>query len=308
LVHATTKTGRISQQNPPGVNEESRLAEMYKNLSMKSLGHSVPFDETCALAQQHGFAGVDVDLQFLGSLGSDDAGAAWFSTTGLKPSAFSLRAAWRETDSESAFEESLAVVEADAKLAKALGTNRCVTRVEPRSEKLDFYQHFDLVVPRLIRVAEILAANTVMLGFEFVGPATLRTAGHKDFVHTLDGARTFAASIGMHTLNTGVLLDSFHWHTSGGSVNEIEHLDHHEVVSVHLNDAVLNRTVDQQLEPERELIGATGIVNLSGFLTALRTIGYLGPLTIAPANEALRSMSPTDAAAAASTALDRILV
>jgi sugar phosphate isomerase/epimerase len=280
---------------------------MYKNLSMQAIGHPVPFDQTCALAQEHGFAGVDIDMRFLSSLGSTQAAADWFAATGLRPGAFTLRAAWHETDFETAYEESLALVETDAKLAAALGTNRCVTRVEPRSDTLDFYQHFDLVVPRLIRVAEILAANSVMIGFEFVGPTTMRTSAHKDFVHTLDGARTFAASIGMHTLNTGVLLDSFHWHTSGGSVNEIEHLDHHEVVSVHLNDGVADRTNDEQLDDERGLIGTTGLVDISGFLNALRTIGYLGPLTIAPGDASLRAMSANDAAAAASKALDRIL-
>lgn len=280
---------------------------MYKNLSMGALGHSVPFDEACALARRHDFAGVELDLGFLGAIGSERGAVEWFGETGLTPGGFWLRADWRETDSEAAFVESLRTVEADATLAAALDCKRCMTTVAPRSDTLDFYQHFDLVVPRLIRVAEILASHGIMLGFEFVGPATMRTPRHKDFVHTLDGMRTFAASIGMHSLNTGVVLDSFHWHTSRGSLNELLHLDHHEVVYVQLNDAVSMRSSDDQLDDEREMVAATGVIDMEGFVSALRTIGYLGPLTVEPGNSALSSMGPDAAAAAAGAALDRVL-
>lgn len=280
---------------------------MYKNLSMAALGHTVSFDEAVELAKKHDFSGIELDLGYLAALGPEGA-SDLLGIAGLRPGGFWLRAAWRETDSESEFVESLRLVEADVELAAALDCKRCLTRVEPRSERLDFYQHFDLVVPRLIRVAEMLAPHGIMLGFEFAGPSTLRTSGHKDFVHTLDGARTFAASIGMHSLNTGVLVDSFHWYTSGGSLNEIEHLDHQEVVSVYLNDAVATRSIDAQLDHERELVGSTGVIDISGLLAALRTIGYLGPLTVAPFNSAIQAMSPDAAVGAASAALDRVLV
>jgi sugar phosphate isomerase/epimerase len=280
---------------------------MYKNLSMEALGHSVPFAEACALANKYNFAGVELDPGFLHSLGSTQHAVDWFTDTGLKPGGFVLRAAWRESDSDDAFEESLALVAADVELAVALDCRRSFTVVAPRSEKLDFYQHFDLVVPRLIRAAEILGREKIMLGFEFLGPSNMRTNQHKDFVHTLDGARTFASAIGMHSLNTGVVLDIFHWYTSGGSIQEIEHLDHQEVVDVHLSDAVGDRSLEQQQNREREMPGTTGVIDLTGFLAALRAIGYAGPLTVEPFHGAIKAMSPNDAAAAASAALDRVL-
>ncbi len=280
---------------------------MYKNLSMQALGHSVPFDQACALARKHGFAGVELDLRFLRSLGSQQTALDWFGAFQLHPGGFSLNAAWRECDTEDSFDGSLETVVGDAKLAAALGCKRCHTWVLPRSDKLDFYQHFDLVVPRLIRVADVLANHGIMLGFEFIGPSTMRTGPCKDFVHSLDGMRTFAAAIGMHSLNTGVLLDSFHWFASGGTLAEIEHLDQNEVVSVHVNDAVVGRGVEEQLDQEREMVGSTGLINIAGFLAALRTIGYVGPLTVEPFNARIRTMSPDSAAATASAALDRVL-
>ena len=111
----------------------------------------------------------------------------------------------------------------------------------------------------------------------------------------------------MRSLNTGVVLDSFHWYTTGSSLAEIEHLDHNEVVVVHVNDAVAHRRIDEQLDHEREMVGATGLIDIAGFLAALRTIGYRGPLTVEPCNAEIKAMSPDAAAAAASAALDRVL-
>lgn len=280
---------------------------MYKNLSLRALGHSLPFDETCELAKRLNFAGVELDLDFLIAFGSTEAASEWFVTTGLLAGGFELTTPWRETDSENAFTEGLDQLTVKAEFAAAVGCKRCFTQVPPRSKTLDFYQHFDLVVPRLIRAAEILAARGIMLGFEFVGPPSIRNAEHKDFIHSLDGARSFAAAIGMHTLNTGVLLDSFHWYTSGGTLREIEHLDHHEVVYTYLNDAVANRSIEEQLDEERELPGTTGVIDIEGFLRSLQRIGYVGPLTVKPNTAAVRAMSSLDAATTASQALDRVL-
>ncbi len=259
---------------------------MYKNLSVRAFGHTVTFDEACALATKHHFAGVELDMEFLAALGTHEKSAEWFEKTQLIPGGYVLRSAWQESETEAAFGESLRLVADDAKRSAALGCKRCFTTVPPASPTLDFYQHFDLVVPRLIRVAEILASHQVMLGFEFIGPQTMRPSDHKDFVHTLDGARTFAAAIGMHSLNTGVVLDSFHWSASHGSINEIEHLDHHEVVFTQVDDSV---------------------ADIAGFLDALRRIGYLGPLTLQPRNLDVASMAADAATEVASAVLDQLL-
>lgn len=280
---------------------------MYKNLSLQALGHSLPFHEAVDLAKKFGFAGVELDLGFLKELGSPEVAADWFGATGLVAGGFELATPWRESDSESSFTEALDQLTTDAQYAAAVGCKRCFTQIPPSSRTLDFYQHFDLVVPRLICAAEIVAARGIMLGFAFVGLPSMRTAQNKDFVHSLDGARSFAAAIGMHSLNTGVLLDSFHWYTSGGTLREIEHLDHHEVVYTYLNDAVTGRSIDEQIDDEREMVGTTGVIDIDGLLGSLHRIGYVGPLTVKPNTVAIRSMSPADATYAASRALDEVL-
>ncbi len=280
---------------------------MYKNLNLQALGHALPFDQACALARQHGFAGVDLDLGFLRRMAeaqSLEAVQTWFTQTGLRASAFGLSAQWHASQSDAAFEQSLPQLADDARLAAALGCARCVTWVMPGSDALDFRQHWALAVDRLRRVAAVLAEHGLRLGLEFVGPLTFRTRFKYGFFHTLDGARALAAAAGA---NVGLLVDSFHWYTAHSSLHDLSTLSADEVVYVHVNDALAGRTPDEQIDGEREMIGATGVIDIQGFLSALRRVGYEGPVTVEPFNQALKAMPAEDAVRLTSKALDRAL-
>ncbi len=283
---------------------------MFKNLNTGALGHVVPFDRTCELAKQYGFVGVDLDLSYLMKITeahSPQAAADWFAQTGLRPGAIGLSVKWREGDSDLAFEDSLTRLADEARLAAALGCTRCITWVLPGSNTLDFYRHWDLVVARLQRVAAVLAEHGLWLGMEFIGPATLRARFKHDFVHTMDGMRALAAAVGAHTHNAGLLLDCFHWYTAHASVRDLECLDPQEVVYVHVNDATAGRSADEQIDGERQMVGASGVIDIHGFLAALGRIGYDGPITVEPFNQAIRSMPVEEAVQVTSEALDRVL-
>jgi len=284
---------------------------MYKNLNLGALGHGkVAFDVACNIAQQYGFPGIDPDMGYFANLAKtrslQDA-KDWFAATGLRIGAFGLNVAWRESDSDAAFTESLIRFKDEVALAAELGCTRCTTWVMPRSETNNFYQHFDLVVPRLAQAAAVLAQSGIHLGLEFVGPTTLRVGAKYDFVHTMDGMRTFSAAVAAGNRNVGLLLDIWHWWTGHGTMTELTHLDPNEVVYVHLNDAPPGREVDEQLDHEREMVGATGILPTREFLTVLKQIGYDGPITVEPFNAALRAMKHEEAAAVTSAALDKVL-
>lgn len=283
---------------------------MYKNLNPGALGHSIPFDQTVSLAQRYGFAGVDLDLGYLSRLVQKTSLASardWFDATHLRPGGIGLSAAWRETDSDADFEASLPKFTSEVKLAAEFGCIRCTTWVLPGSNKLNFYQHWDLTLPRLQRLARIMKDHGLRFGLEFVAPFTKRNALKYDFVHTMDGMRAFAAAIGAHTHNTGLLLDSFHLFTAHGSNRDVEFLDPKEVVYVHVNDAVAGRSTDEQLDLEREMVGATGVIDIAGFVRALRKIGYDGPVTVEPFNPAIVAMPVEQAIATTSAALDKAL-
>ena len=86
-----------------------------------------------------------------------------------------------------------------------------------------------------------------------------------------------------------------------------ERLSPEEVVYVEVNDG-LNGDYDRFTLPEfqRELPGATGIIDLTGMLKKLDALGFDGPIVVEPWNEQLREMSPLDAIET-KIALDRCL-
>ena len=281
---------------------------MYKNLNIGALGHAQPFDTACALAKQYGFAGVDLDTGYLLDLASKQslqAAKDWFAGTELKPASFGLSVAWRDWDSEQKYVDSLPRFIEETKLAAAFGVTRCATWVMPCSNDLRFHDHFALVARRLRPVAEILKAYGIWLGLEFVGPRTLRASRKYDFIHTMDGMRALGAAIG--TGNIGFLLDCFHWFTSHGVVGDIEALAPQEVVYVHVNDARPGRTADEQIDGERGMVGATGVIDIAAFFAALRKIGYDGPITVEPFSAEVKAMTPEQAVALTSQALDKVL-
>jgi sugar phosphate isomerase/epimerase len=280
---------------------------VFKNLNLGALGHSAPFDQAVALAKAHGFAGIDPDLGYLGKLASEksvQAASDWFAATGLKPGAIGVSAKWREGDSDEAFQASLAQAKSEAALAAALGCTRCTTWVMPASNTLTFRAYWALANKRLGAVARVLGEHGISLGLEFIGPATLRKQFKHAFVHSMDAMLGFAAATGP---NVGLLLDCFHWYTAHGTIDDLHKLSVDDVVYVHVNDARAGRGPDEQMDLERDMVGATGVIDIAGFMGAVRAIGYAGPVTVEPFSADVKAMSAADAAAYTSRSLDKVM-
>ena len=93
-----------------------------------------------------------------------------------------------------------------------------------------------------------------------------------------------------------MLLDSYHWHTSHGSLDDLAKLSNADVVVVHVNDAPTGIPIDQLQDLARALPCETGVINLAGFMQALAKMGYDGPVIVEPFSQRLREMPPDDAA------------
>ena len=75
-----------------------------------------------------------------------------------------------------------------------------------------------------------------------------------------------------------------------------------QIVHVHINDAPAGVALPDLVDNVRELPGATGEIDVRGFLSTLRALGYNGPVAVETFSETLNAMSPDDAAAAAAKA------
>ena len=184
----------------------------------------------------------------------------------------------------------------------SVGATRVTLVVRPGSDERAFEENFKWHIDRIRPVAEILNDEGCRLGLEFLGPRTLRTDKAFGFIYTAAGMLALADAIG--TGNVGLLLDSWHWYTGQGTISDLSSLAVREVVHVHVNDAPAGVDVSEQIDNKRALPTETGVIDLVGFLKALKEMGYDGPVTPEPFSERVRKMEPVQAMQSAHDGLD----
>jgi len=105
--------------------------------------------------------------------------------------------------------------------------------------------------------------------------------------------------------NMGFVLDSWHWYTAHESVEDLRSLSNKDIVACDLNDAPKGKEIDEQIDNQRELPMATGVIDLKAFLGELVAIGYDGPIRAEPFNQPLNQMENEEATAATAKAMKK---
>jgi sugar phosphate isomerase/epimerase len=273
---------------------------MYRTLSPGAINVSVSFEEGARLAARHGFEGLALDAGHLLELGAD-AIRDTLTEHGLRPGSFGLPVDIRGDND--AYEASLTHLEAVATAAQQVGCSRASTYIFSWSDDKDYQANFEFHRERLARPAAILAEHGIALGFEFLGPKTLRDGQPYTFIHTAKGMLELCDAVG---LNVGLLLDAWHWYTAGNDKADLDLLTASNVVDVHVNDAPAGISIDEQVDSVRCLPGETGVINLNGFLGALQRVGYEGPVVVEPFNSRLNAMPAEDAVRTTAEALYKV--
>jgi sugar phosphate isomerase/epimerase len=263
---------------------------MYPNLSAGAIGVSASMQEEVAYAHKHGFRGCDIDLNAAEQFGISQT-RDLFEQNGLIMGGCGLTVEFRQDDA--AFRSDLSELPRWAAIAEKLGCTRCSTWVPSWSDERPFDEQFKLLRGRFRECAIVLKDHGVRLGLEFLGPKTLRDDHEYEFISTLSGMLEMADAVG--TGNVGLLLDAWHWCTSGGEMDQIERLTNDQVVYVHINNAPEGIAVDEQIDSVRVLPSQTSVINLPAFLATLDKIGYDGPVTTEPFYEPLSQMAPDEA-------------
>lgn len=254
---------------------------MYMALSPGALGiGNIALPEAIQLAKNTGYAGLEFNVHeaadILEKHGAESL-RLLFSQHNIIPSAFGLPSDWRS--SEETWKKDIDDLPRLANAARELGCKRTMTWILPASDtkSLDVNRRFH--VERFTPIAHILLEYGISLGLEFIGPQTMRD-GHKyEFIWRMEDMLAMGREIGP---NVGLLLDCWHWHTSGATIADLEKLKPTDVVYVHVSDAPEGVAMDAYQDGRRCLPGATGVIDLPGFLSALDKIGYDGPVTPEP--------------------------
>lgn len=256
-----------------------------RGLTRAGLGNVGSTEQFIALASKYGFQAVDIDAAGLVEERGEDGAAELLRSHGVVVGAIGLSVQWRTTEDE--FRSGLPALTKQAALASRLGCTACTTYILPSTDE-PAAPFMAAAVRRLRLCAQILGAYGIRLGLEFVGPHHLRTRWKHPFIWSMADTLDMIEAIGEP--NVGLLLDCYHWYTNGLGTEHIARLRAEQIVHVHLNDAP-PVPVHEALDNGR-LITGEGVIDLVGFLKALKQTGYSG----AASQEVLTQQPPQETA------------
>jgi sugar phosphate isomerase/epimerase len=269
-------------------------------LNRASLGNG-SYEEFLDAASAAGFPGVDCGIEPLveaAEKGGLSAAKEILEKRKLRLLAYGASAEWRKGDAE--LEASMPAFRKQAEMASKLGVTRCMTWVLSFAD-VPFDERWKQVVPKLKKMNDVLRDAGVRFALEFLGPKHIY-AGKIEFIHTMREGLMLADAIGS---GAGVMVDTFHWYTSGSTVEELRAMPDESIVHVHMNDAP-DRPREEQKDGERLLPG-DGIIDLKGFLGVLRQKRYDGPLAVEVFNADLKKLPLAEAAKKCQVALDKVM-
>ncbi|QGN35221.1 sugar phosphate isomerase/epimerase [Microlunatus sp. Gsoil 973] len=279
---------------------------MFSNLSAGALGLSLDHTQAIDLAVKHGFGGVDPDLGYFRGLGSDAAiaeHAASVAERGLRWGIAGLPVPLTAPAEE--FRAALATLPETLGLLAAAGVTSVGTWVRPMHDDLSYRRNWVLHVSRLQLVADLLADAGLRLGLEYIGPKTFWSTERFPFIHSIGEALELIAEVGKP--NIGLILDTYHWYTAGETAIDLVGLSDADIVSVDINDARDDRQRDEQQDLDRRLPGSTGVIDLDGFMDAVRAARYSGPVKVEPFMKSLAEEPLDDVLSDVAARLDKAI-
>jgi len=198
------------------------------------------------------------------------------------------------SQTETIFNQGLVILKDYCKVMNRIGSKGFCRWIMPTNNDLTYLKNFELHKRRLKECAKIIGDNGMKLGLEFVGPKTLMSRDQFSFIRTITELRELIAEI--DEKNVGYQLDTFHLYCANHSVDDLKFLKKDDIVMCQVNDAVIGRSRDEQIDLERELPGKTGLIDTAPFLNFLNNIGYEGTVSAEPFNKELNKMNNEDAA------------
>jgi sugar phosphate isomerase/epimerase len=260
---------------------------MYVSLNSTLVGGKVGWPEFARLAARVGYGGTDISLGPAMKEGLD-ATRALLAELKLRPAYCGLPVT--ATRDEDTFKKGMDGLEEAAKFASAIGCNRMVV-VMPAGSPTPKEELRQTLKDRFTAVGKILAGQNVRLGFEFLGPLQLHTRSPHEFIWRMNEMLELAKECGP---NLGLLLDSWHWHHAGATVQDIIAAGKSRIVTVHVSDSA--KTAPEDVRDNQRLMAGEGVIDLVGFFRALKQIGYEDGVSPEPLGRVPKEMSAEDGA------------
>lgn len=285
----------------PAPQRQSHPGKFRISLKADAIGVDSSAHEMLDAAIRHGYASLSVPAQWLE--GWSDKQKADFVKKAQKADiswgANGLPVEFRRAEEQ--FRADLGALSAHAKNLADIGVTRIGTWIISGHDTLTYNENMRQHADRLRACARILGQHSIKLGLEYLGTPSIRHNARFAFISTGRELQEMIALIGEP--NVGVILDSYHWYTAQETVEDLLIWKNEDIVGVDLNDANSQLSILRQTDVARELPGATGVIDLKGFLQALVKIGYDGPIRAEPFSRTLNQMDNELALAATYAAI-----
>lgn len=268
---------------------------MFASFNPGHVGISVSLREGLALAERHGFGGFDAQLNAIHeevtAHGAESLRYLYIQH-GLRIGAWNLPfMPYRVSEEE--WKQWLEKLPPLLASASSFGARRAGMWILPGSDELDHEANFEFHVQRFQPIARLLADHNIRLGLEFIGPQTSFDRFKYPFVRSVGSTLELAKAMGS---NVGLLLDAWHWHTAGGTRDDLKPLTRDNLVHIHVDDAPDGIPINELVDNRRRLPCTTGVIDIDGFMQALANAGYEGPVTAEPFDPGINAL-PTDESA-----------
>ena len=273
----------------------SAAGAMYVSMN-GSVARGVSGLDKARLAAKVGYGGVDWDLGPAKTAGLE-ATKALFAELKIKPAITNLPMARPLPfgGEAPAFQQALVQLADDAAFCAAIGCQKMMVVLSPTGP-VPKDEHRKIVRDRIAAVAEVLQRSNVRLGIEFLGVQQFRMGREgapppNPFIWTLPETVALAKDCGP---NVGAILDAWHWHHSGGTTAEIVQAGKDRIVHIHISDA--KPQPPEEVRDNQRVMPGEGVIDLVGFLQALKKIGYDEGVSPEPLGRVPPEMSPEEGA------------
>ncbi len=260
---------------------------MFPSFNSRAAGLDLDARQAIDLAARAGFGGVDLLVRDILDAGTDPRTLrAEMDDLGLRGGAFPLPINWRGGADE--FANGLNRLPYHAEAAAILGVVRTGTWVMPETPgtdpSLDVQATTLLHMDRIGKMARVLEGFGIRLGLEVIGVASSRTGRGRPFVTRLADLDRVLGEAWKEAPNLGILVDAFHLHAAGESIEAGLAWGVERIVWVHLADLPSSAGVDRAAiqDSRRGLPGEHGAVESRRLLHVLALAGYDGPVTAEP--------------------------
>ena len=261
-------------------------------------------EEMLDLAQRFGIPGVDASFGAVRALVEETSAAAardLFAAHNALPAYMGFIPAGIFAP-EAEFMQSLDQFSENCAIAASVGCQRTGSYF-PNRMSLPPDEARRILRDRTRILAERAEPHGIAIGLEFLGVRTFRLDEPHAFINNVPDTMTMLRETGRP--NVGLILDSFHYFTSGGDLSQIRSLRAEDIVHLHVNDAPHADVMT--LEDTDRVLPGKGVIDLTGWFKAIAEIGFEGYVAIEIFDDEFRNQDREVAVDVAKQALDSVL-